>query len=281
MDRNSPNPPYFDVLFDRIAAGDQKAVTAFGHHVHWGCWEKPDSATGSATEYQEAAERLCQRVCEAADIDDGQRIVDVGCGFGGTIASLNRQYDRLVMTGINIDARQLQRAREHVIPRSSNQITWVEADAASLPLKASCCDTILAVECIFHFDRQRFLAEAARVLHSGGQLTISDFVPVQRMADFLGSSGFAGSDAVRWSYGQVDMTCSIARYQQLARDSGLRLTLQQDLTAQTLPTYEFLRQNAERWQNAEQAELFRQATGWLERASRKNMIRYMILGFTK
>ena len=281
MNRDSPNPPYFDVLFDRISAGDHDAVMAFGRHVHWGCWDDPVLATGSASDYREAAERLCQRVCEAARIESGQRLIDVGCGFGGTIGSLNQRYDHLTMTGVNIDPRQLHRASEEVIPRGANQIKWVEADAADLPLGDACCDRVLAVECIFHFDRSRFLAEAARVLSDGGRLTISDFVPDQRTADFMSAANFAEGEAIRWTYGDVDMTCGNARYRQLAEDCGMRLVNEEDITEQTLPTYEFLKQGAQQWQNGEHAELFLKATGWLEKASRKKMIQYMIITFVK
>jgi len=281
MKRDSPNPPYFDVLFDQIAAGDYDAVTAFGRHVHWGHWDDPQLATGSAADYREAAERLCRRVCEAAEIESSQRLIDVGCGFGGTIASLNERYDDLEMTGVNIDPRQLQRASEEVIPRGANQIKWVEADAADLPLEEACCDRVLAVECIFHFDRGRFLTEAARVLRDGGRLTISDFVPDQRTAEFMSGANFAAADAIRWTYGNVDMSCSSAQYRQLAEDCGMRFVSEQDITEQTLPTYEFLKEGAQQWQDEEHAELFLQATRWLEKASRKQMIRYLIISFEK
>ncbi len=95
MNPDSPNPPYFEVLFDRIAAGDDDAVKAFGRHVHWSFWDNSEQATYDATDYCEAAERLCLRIFDAAGIASGQRLVDVGCGFGGTIGSLNERYDQL------------------------------------------------------------------------------------------------------------------------------------------------------------------------------------------
>ena len=85
----------------------------------------------------------------------------------------------------------------------------------------------------------------------------------------------------RWTYGDVDMTCGNARYRQLAEDCGMRLVDEEDITEQTLPTYEFLKQGVQQWQNGEHAELFLKATGWLEKASRKKMIQYMIITFVK
>ncbi len=281
MTEDSPNPPYFDVLFSRIAAGDQDAVTAFGRHVHWGCWDQPATATGTAADYQQAAERLCQRVMEVAEIQHHQRLIDVGCGFGGTIASVNKRFDGMTMTGINIDRRQLQRAAELVTARGGNTIDWITADAADLPVPDSSCDRVLAVECIFHFDRDRFFAEAARVLRSGGRLTISDFVPEQRTAEFMADADFAGGEAIRWTYGNVDMTCTLSRYRQLATACGLKLTTVADITEQTLPTYEFLQRGAGQWHDRDHAELFMKATGWLEKASRKGMIQYLIISFQR
>jgi ubiquinone/menaquinone biosynthesis C-methylase UbiE len=281
MTTRSPNPPYFDVLLARIAAGDRDAVTAFGRHVHWGCWDQPDAATGTAADYQQAAERLCERVVEAAEIEHRQRVLDVGCGFGGTIASLNDRFDQLTMTGINIDPRQLQRAAELLTPRGGNTIDWIAADAADLPLPERSCDRVLAVECIFHFNRGRFLTEAARVLRAGGRLTISDFVPEPRTAAFMADADFAGGEAIRWTYGNVDMTCTLPRYHQLAAACGLTLTTVADITEQTLPTYEFLQRGAAQWHDRDHAELFLKATGWLEKASRKGMIQYLIISFQR
>src|SRR5262249_40386438 len=132
--------------------------TAFARHVHWGYWPDPAAADGSAEDYARAAERLCRRVCAAAAVRDGLRVLDVGCGFGGTLASLNERFDGLHMVGVNIDLRQLDRARLLVRPSPGNAVRFVEADALSLPFADASFDVVLAVECIFHFgDRAAFL----------------------------------------------------------------------------------------------------------------------------
>lgn len=280
MNTSSPNPPYFDVLLGRIAAGDQETVTAFGRHVHWGIWDHPDAADGTADDYNSAAERMCRRICDAGRIEPPAVLVDVGCGFGGTIASLDERYQGLQMTGINIDARQLERAARSVgHGTGENQITWTLADAADLPLADDSCDVMLAVECIFHFDRQRFLDEAARVLRPGGRLTISDFVPDQRMVSFLANGTASASEAIRWTYGNVDMSCSLETYKSMAAETGMQLVSIEDVTEGTLPTYQYLRDGAERWHDRDHAKLFLQATGWLEKLSRKRLVRYQILSF--
>ncbi|MEM9006568.1 MAG: methyltransferase, partial [Cyanobacteria bacterium P01_F01_bin.86] len=92
--------------------------------VHWGYWPQPNQADGSVKDFALAAERLCRRVCKAANIQEGDRVLDVGCGFGGTIASLNEHFQQLHLTGLNIDPRQIERANQQVLPLANNVIVF-------------------------------------------------------------------------------------------------------------------------------------------------------------
>jgi SAM-dependent methyltransferase len=273
------NPPYFDGLFRRLSADDALTQSAFGRHVHWGYWDEPSRATCSAEEYGEAAEQLCRALSDAAVIQSGQRILDVGCGFGGTIASLNERFSELQLVGVNIDPRQLQRAAEMVRPRAGNTIEFVEADAAQIPLMDGSFDIVLAVECIFHFDRGGFFAEAARLLRPGGSLTLSDFVPSERALEYLDAVDFAANEAICWSYGEIDLTCSLDRYRELAESNGLTLREATDITENTLPTYDFLYHSAAGWPESREIEMFTSATRWLDKACRNGTLTYQILRF--
>lgn len=275
-------PPYFDALFERLQADDPAARVAFGRHVHWGCWSDPTSADGSPADYARAAEELCRRVCRAARVHDGQSVLDVGCGFGGTIASLNEGYRDLDLVGVNIDPRQLQRAEELIEPANGNRIRWVEADACQLPFPAASFDVLFAVECIFHFpSRATFFAEAARILRPGGILALSDFVPTEAGLPLLRQYGTAGDASTRMSYGHVDLLCPASRYRELAAEMGLRLARHDDVTQHTLPTYDFLRSYARSWADPAAGRAFGKATARLETASRMGWLRYSILSFTR
>ena len=107
-------------------------------------------------------------------------LLDAGGGFGGTLACLNEGYSNLNLLGNNIDAQQLQRAATLVQPRSENSMLLLLADTASLPVADESVDEILAVESIFHFDRNKFLSESSRLLRRGGGITLSDFIPQER-----------------------------------------------------------------------------------------------------
>jgi cyclopropane fatty-acyl-phospholipid synthase-like methyltransferase len=275
-------PPYFDVLFSRLQNNDREAGLAFGRHVHWGYWDDPESADGTAEDYGRAAERLCRRVCDAGGLRDGLRVLDVGCGFGGTIASLNERFANLDMVGVNIDRRQLDRAAEFVRPCNGNRVKFVEADACKLPFPAASFDVILAVECIFHFgSRAAFFGEAERVLRRPGTLALSDFVPTEEAVPLLQAFNAGADTATRRTYGQIDILCSGRSYQRLAQDAGLDLERNESISVHTLPTYPFLRKDLLAWTDRDTAKSFDRATSQLEKACRAGLLHYSILSFQK
>lgn len=236
--------PYFDQILQRLQAGDQQLERSFGLHVHWGYWRDPRVSAEIAREgFPAAAEALTSLLLEQAQITDGQSILDVGCGFGGTVASLNRQWDRLALTGLNLDERQIERARLNVQARAGNSLEWVVADACALPLAAASQDVVFAVECIFHFpSRDTFFQEVHRVLRPGGRLVLSDFVPRAplalglRVLQKLHRAPFSNA-----TYGPVDSCWDRRRYGHQTRRHGLELCSDLDITPHTLPTYAVVR----------------------------------------
>src|SRR5690242_15202556 len=100
--------PYFETLLDCLGRGDGAARQALGQHVHWGYWEKPGKQPISPEEFHQAAELLLKRMVWKAKIQDGMKILDVGCGLGGTIKFLNHEHRSCTFVGVNIDERQIK-----------------------------------------------------------------------------------------------------------------------------------------------------------------------------
>jgi ubiquinone/menaquinone biosynthesis C-methylase UbiE len=273
-------PPYFDALLAQLSSGEPDATAAFGRHVHWGYWPNPADATGTSADYAHAAEVLCRMVCDAAPVSDGMRVLDVGCGFGGTIASLNERFRNLDLTGVNIDARQLTRAAEIVRPQKQNWTAWVEANACSLPFESGQFDVVLAVECAFHFpSRAAFLAEAGRVLKPGGRLALSDFIPSTEGLASLRQ--YSDDEITRDSYGSVNLLCPETEYRQIVEAGGFTDLQFDDITTHTLPTYSFLKHTAANWQYAGREKSYSRATRRLEVASTVGWLRYTIVSATR
>ena len=270
--------PYFDNLLDLLAQGHETISSSFGRHVHWGYWPQPSSVLPSAGDFAQAAEELSRQVCLAGNITHQLGVLDVGCGFGGTVAHINENYASMALAGLNLDARQLARARDIVKPRGDNQIDFCQGNACALPFPDQAFDVVLAVECIFHFpSRQQFFAEAYRVLKPGGFLALSDFVSHPAIAPFTKirlpeclNIGF---------YGKCNVQYTVRHYRNLAQQTGFALRTERDITHNTLPTYTYLR-----WLGSQQQvapPIAKLETITLEALSRLKLLNYYIYGFQK
>jgi len=272
--------PYFDFLLERIEQGDLELQRAFGRHVHWGYWPDTDRAAGSTEDFAQAAENLSRHLCDAAGAGDGMRILDVGCGLGGTLGSLNERFRNLSLVGLNIDLRQLDRARAQVKPKPGNTIAFVTADACELPFDSESFDAVLAVECVFHFpSRGRFLKEVRRVLRPGKRLALSDFVPRVSTFPLLILLFAVFRSALEKTYGNSGARCTLAKYLALAKRTGFASPRFEDITANTLPTYEILRRLNSR--AGDRVKHAKNATRFLEWASRAGWLRYVVLTFAR
>ncbi|QDS97005.1 SAM-dependent methyltransferase [Adhaeretor mobilis] len=108
MTQPTSSVPYCARLMRQLAKDDAQIKAAFGKHVHWGYFEDPAQGHVSASDYGHAAEAMCLKLLDLAEITNGQRILDVGCGFGGTISCLNRYYSQVELIGLNINSQQLR-----------------------------------------------------------------------------------------------------------------------------------------------------------------------------
>lgn len=263
------NLPYFDILLDARNRGDDLGKV-FEQFVHWGYWENPKKANRSQADFLAAMERLNDQLLAAADLQDGQAVLDAGCGFGGTLQRIQNRFKEMDLVGINIDARQLEIARRQV-----PGVRFVEGNACALPFETSTFDRVLAVECIFHFpSRLQFLKEAARVLKPGGLLVLSDFVPL------IGNSsnnwiGKMMARQIQKGYGSLGEEWSDGGYKKMAQTANLHLAMDKDITANTLPTYPVL------LDLLSSPSLLTWPTRLLKWVSHLGLIRYRILCFAK
>lgn len=230
-------PPYFDLLIEGYHRG------AAGRQVHLGHWDNPETAwqggKGGAEEFEQAQARLDDVLIGMADLADGMAVLDVGCGFGGTLQAIDRTWRRMTLTGVNLDPRQLRICRD-LHPRSCNRMEWLEADACELPFDDAHFDRVFCIEAMFHFSSRRlFFAEVARVLRPGGALVASDLVLTEK-ARAGGTPDRTLTEDLVAGYGPwPDLFGADCDHRALACAVGLAPTLFRNAGANTAPSHRF------------------------------------------
>ena len=132
----------------------------WGPHLHHGYYE-----TGEESKV-EAAERLIKLLVQRANISKGARVLDVGCGIGGSSIWLAQNLGCKV-TGINISPVQLAMVPD-AARELSNQPRFMLHDANDLRMTDN-FDVIWAVEVLSHLSqRAEFFKRAAKLLVKGG-----------------------------------------------------------------------------------------------------------------
>jgi SAM-dependent methyltransferase len=236
------NFPYIDSELERLDAGHEPP--GYWRALHWGLFADPEVDDDDPDRYVAAGEAMTEAIVEAAGVKDGNRVLDVGCGFGGTVDHLATRSPGCRLAGLNIDERQLRAARRllasHGRSPQAAGTPFITADGCRLPVAAGSLDHVLAVECIFHFpSRKGFFKEVARVLRPGGTLALSDFLlapgslaSVTSQVEELGLGPWFG-------YSAKGLTSP--GYERMGRAVGLDLLVNEDVTERTMPTYPALR----------------------------------------
>ncbi|MGK7941506.1 MAG: cyclopropane-fatty-acyl-phospholipid synthase family protein [Crocosphaera sp.] len=238
---------YFDTLIDKFV-DNPSLEEAFGQHIHWGYWEDPNKATGTLNDFAIAANNLSKLVIQKTGITDGVKILDAGCGFGGTTSLLNQSFSNLSVVGINIDAAQVERATELIKPLNNNKIQFINANACELPQFNYLFDYVIALECIFAFpSREIFFQQVKQNLSESGQLIVVDFIInpyINNLWTWFEKEIL--SRLITKTYGskatsQVNFI-SLEDYENIANKTGLKLREVIDINKNVQPTYPVINQ---------------------------------------
>lgn len=143
--------------------------------VHFGYW---DAQTRG---HAHSLIRMNEVLAEAIGIRPGQRVLDAGCGVGGSAIWLARTL-QVEVVGITPVASQVERARRFAAQQDvSDGVTFAGQDYTRTNFADSSFDVVWAVESVCHSaQKEQFFREARRVLRPGGRLGIVEYVRAHR-----------------------------------------------------------------------------------------------------
>src|SRR5918997_4252831 len=149
--------------------------------VHFGY---TDDSTRSHTD---ALKNMNRVLAERVKIQPGERVLDAGCGVGGSSLWLAKERN-VDVVGITLAAKQVAMAQGHAARRGlTDRVRFEQADFTATPFPDASFDIVWTVESLCHAPRKAaFYREAARLLRPGGRVVVADFVRAARPLDATG-----------------------------------------------------------------------------------------------
>jgi MPBQ/MSBQ methyltransferase len=155
---------------------DQLLERLWGEHIHLGHYGSPPRRPGNV-DFRQAKAAFVHELVRWSGLDRlpaGSRVLDVGCGIGGSARILARDYG-LDVLGISISPAQIARAQA-LTPASLPHCRFQVMDALDLEVASGAFDAVWSVEACPHMpDKQRYADELLRVLRPGGRLAVADW----------------------------------------------------------------------------------------------------------
>lgn len=208
-----------DAIFDTektAAYYDDASVSEFyrrcwgGADIHIGRYD-----TGSET-IAKASAAMTHYLLGLADIVAGRRVLDIACGFGGTLRTLARLGCQA--KGVDISENCVNRARKaNAEAKLSDRIEVAVGDFHNIDSAPNNWDAVICQEAIIHSpDRPRVFAEVFRVLRPGGVFAFSDILTGEEADISIVEAAFARLGARPGA--------TLSDYQKMSRAAGFEIS---------------------------------------------------------
>lgn len=139
----------------------------WGPHIHHGLWDADESPYVAQC-------RLTDTLADLAHISTDERLVDIGCGMGGSSIRL-AQLRGCMATGVTLSPVQRRWAAVSAGLKGVGKRTeFLVADAEQVNFQPGSFEVIWSVECTEHlFDKPAFFRRAVEWLRPGGRVAIT------------------------------------------------------------------------------------------------------------
>ena len=139
------------------------------HAMHAGFWDETTKTL------RDALRRENEVLAEIAKIKSGDRVLDAGCGVGGSSIFLSKKY-RCDVVGITLSEKQALTARSNAQKAGvASSVSFHTMDYTQTSFEDQSFDVIWGIESICHApNKEDFIKEASRLLKKGGRIVIAD-----------------------------------------------------------------------------------------------------------
>lgn len=195
--------------------------------IHFGYWDEHTRT------HSESLLNMNRVLASRLDLRGGERILDAGCGIGGSALWLAREYG-VEVVGITPVTSQVRRARSYAREAGLEaRLSFSAQDYSATSFPDASFDVVWALESACHApDKRRLLDEAHRVLRRGGRLGIVEYCraarPLSSVDEALLRSWLSG-----WAIPDIDTQ---DEWLTLLSEAGFSDARAEDLTPNVVPS---------------------------------------------
>lgn len=199
--------------------------SVWGAHLHHGYWIRGD-------ESKEIAQiQLIDHLAHLAAIKTGSRVLDIGCGYGGSSLYLAKKYGASA-TGITISPVQVEMARKAAL-EAKLDAGFLLMDAEDMQFSQP-FDLLWSVESISHYqDPRKFFASSAKLLNPGGCFALTDWFQKENLSPAEKKKFIAPIER-----GMMVELRAMNDYSDFLVSSGLQVVHRQDLSLQCAKSWD-------------------------------------------
>ncbi len=144
----------------------------------------------------QAEEAALSLVCERARIEDGQDVLDLGCGWGAFLLYAAERFPGCRLSGLTNSATQKSFVEAEAARRGLANVSVIRADVSAFEATRT-FDRVVSIEMLEHLrNYQRLLAKVASWLAADGRLFVHVFSHVRHAYlfedDWIGRHFFTG-----------------------------------------------------------------------------------------
>jgi len=219
----------------------------WGEHIHLGYYTDEEMEKGYLKkDFIEAKLNFTQRMMAWGGVNDATtaaggkdvKILDVGCGIGGTTRYMATQLPEAKITGITLSPEQRDRATALAKEQGITNVDFMVKDALAMDFADESFDVVWGCESGEHMpDKKKYVTEMARVLRPGGKQVVAtwcqrDNATQAFTAEEADSLDFLYSE---WTHPYFISVNDYARL--FASEAGLKDVVQDDWAKETIASW--------------------------------------------
>jgi len=149
-------------------APDLNEVGLYSMHIGYQDWQNPVENSLSTLQ-------MSQEIIKASTIEEGQTILDAGCGVGSLAFAITNLYASTRVYGIDIAKSHILSATKHTSPTTFSSPKFSIQDYEQTSFPNEIFDRIIFCESYIHSqNKNNLIQESHRILKNHGKITISD-----------------------------------------------------------------------------------------------------------